>query len=119
MKEVTMEFPNFTVKPGFRHTLDLLGQKRLDPRLLVTHHISLDEPPEMAADWQDLATVPAGEGMRNKARQLTSTWAALAATGSQVGSTDMSISVANLAGALGTEGVIFPQLGEPRGADVA
>jgi (R,R)-butanediol dehydrogenase/meso-butanediol dehydrogenase/diacetyl reductase len=47
MKEITMEFPNFAVKQGFRHSLRLLSQNRVDPRPLVTHRIQLDALPEM------------------------------------------------------------------------
>ena len=37
MKEITIKFSNFTVKRDFTHTLNLLGQGRLDPLPLITH----------------------------------------------------------------------------------
>jgi (R,R)-butanediol dehydrogenase/meso-butanediol dehydrogenase/diacetyl reductase len=46
MKEITIKFSNFTVKRDFTHTLNLLGQGRLDPLPLITHRFGLDELPE-------------------------------------------------------------------------
>lgn len=47
LKEISIEFPNFTRLEGFRHTLALLGQGRLDPSAMVTHQVGFAELPRM------------------------------------------------------------------------